>query len=164
VRQLRRPEDGWNMEDLAETCSTLDTCYKRPDKYMAKALKPIVEFRRYRIVYIGVIREFYSLLRYTIRSTRRVGHLKLLINYQTVPSIIRKMTHTDWKQWTISQPDWIREVIEELLEKFVEQKWNDALNLATAEPVNRDAAGAKPEKSLTRSRQECRGCCRSCRD
>ncbi len=59
------------------------------------------------------------------------------------------MTHTDWKQWTISQPDWTRKDIEELLEKFVEQKWNDALNLATAEPVNRDAAGVKLERSVT---------------
>ncbi len=52
------------MEDLTETCSTLDTCNKRPEKYMAKALKPIVEFRTYRTVDSGEITEFCSLLRY----------------------------------------------------------------------------------------------------
>jgi hypothetical protein len=38
-----------NLEDLAKIWDTLDMYYKRPENYMAKALKPIVEFRRYRI-------------------------------------------------------------------------------------------------------------------
>jgi hypothetical protein len=28
---------------------TLDTCYERPEKYMEEVLRPIVEFRRYKI-------------------------------------------------------------------------------------------------------------------
>jgi hypothetical protein len=30
--------------------------------------------------------------------------LKLLINDQTIPRIMGKMSHTDWKQWAPSQP------------------------------------------------------------
>ncbi len=38
-----------HLEDLEEIWETLDTCYKRPEKYMAEALKPIFEFRRYKV-------------------------------------------------------------------------------------------------------------------
>ncbi len=69
-----------NVDDLAQICDTLDTFYERPDKYIAKVLKPIIEFRRYRRADSGAIREFYSLLRATLKSVRTVGHLKLLIN------------------------------------------------------------------------------------
>jgi hypothetical protein len=37
------------LEDLREMWDTLDTCYERPEKYMEVALKPILEFRRYRM-------------------------------------------------------------------------------------------------------------------
>ncbi len=108
------------MEGLSEIWDTLDTCYERPKKYMAEALKAIVEFRRYRIVDSGAIREFYSWLRPTVKSVRTVGLLKLLINDQMISSIMGKIPHTYWKLWATSQPDWIHEDIEEAVKKFVE--------------------------------------------
>jgi hypothetical protein len=96
-----------NVDDLAEIWDILDTGYKRPEKYMAGALRPIVEFRRYRLADSAAIREFYSLLKIIIKSARMVGHLKLLrfqlfisflkllINDRTVPSIMGKMPHID---------------------------------------------------------------------
>jgi hypothetical protein len=51
-------------------------CYERPEKYMVEALRPIVDFRRYRIAEGMAIREFYSLLRTTIKSARTVCHIK----------------------------------------------------------------------------------------
>jgi hypothetical protein len=55
-----------HLEDLDEIWETLDTCYKRPEKYMAEALKPILDFRRYRVYDNCAVREFYSLLRAAI--------------------------------------------------------------------------------------------------
>ncbi len=58
--------DTWKMvghlEDLKEIWDTLDTCYKRPQKYMEEALKPILEFRKYRVYDNNAVREFYSTL------------------------------------------------------------------------------------------------------
>jgi hypothetical protein len=86
-----------NEEDLAEIWDTLHTCYERPEKYRTKALKPIIEFRRYRMVDSAAIREFYFLLRATIKSAKTVGHLKLLIN--GITNNMGKMPSTNWKQW-----------------------------------------------------------------
>jgi hypothetical protein len=47
---------------------TLDTCYERPEKYMEEALRPIVDFRRYKIADSAAVREFYSLLRAAIKG------------------------------------------------------------------------------------------------
>jgi hypothetical protein len=52
-----------HLDDLVEIWETLDTCYERPEKYVAEALKPIVEFRRYKVYDNTAVREFYSLLR-----------------------------------------------------------------------------------------------------
>jgi hypothetical protein len=55
--------DAWkvvgHLEDLKEVWNTLATCYKRPEKYMEEALKPILEFRKYRMYDNGAVREFY---------------------------------------------------------------------------------------------------------
>jgi hypothetical protein len=51
-----------HLDDLREMWETLDTCYERPDKYMEEALRPIVDFRRYKITDSAPVREFYSLL------------------------------------------------------------------------------------------------------
>jgi hypothetical protein len=57
--------DLWKMvghlEDLKEIWDTLDTCYERPKKYMEEALKPILEFRKYRVYDNGAVREYYSI-------------------------------------------------------------------------------------------------------
>ncbi len=71
-----------HVEDLKEILETLGTCHKRPQKYMAKALKPILEFSRYKVYDKCAMREFYSLL-----GAKVVGHIGLLKNDQTIPKI-----------------------------------------------------------------------------
>jgi hypothetical protein len=51
-----------------------------------------------------------------------VGHVKLLINDQTIPNTVGKMLHTNWKQWAASRPEWMHVEIEEAFGRFVEQK------------------------------------------
>ncbi len=57
------------------------------------------------------------------------------------------MLHTDWNQWATSMPEWVRDEIEEAFQRFVEQKWKDARNVAAAEPVSWEAEGTRPERS-----------------
>ncbi len=52
-----------HLEELGEIWDTLDTCYEKPEKYMEEALKPILEFRKYRVFDNVAIREFYLILR-----------------------------------------------------------------------------------------------------
>ncbi len=59
-----------HLEDLEEIWETLDTCYERPEKYITEALKPILEFRRYRVYDNCAVREFYSLLRAAIKAAK----------------------------------------------------------------------------------------------
>jgi hypothetical protein len=47
---------------------------------MTEALKPIVEFKKYKMADSPTIREFYSLFRATIKSVKTMGHHRLLIN------------------------------------------------------------------------------------
>ncbi len=51
----------------------------------------------------AVVRDFYLLLRAAILGAKAVGHLKMLINTQTLPSIMGKMPAADWKQWAIKR-------------------------------------------------------------
>jgi hypothetical protein len=82
----------------------LETCYERLEKYMTEALKPILKFRKYRIYfYNAAVREFYSLLRAAVKSTRTVGHLRLK-NDQMIPRIMGRMLHADWKEWATNRP------------------------------------------------------------
>ncbi len=62
-----------HLDDLREMWETLDTCYERPEKYMEEALRPIVDFRRYKITDSAAVREFYSLLRAAIKEPKRLG-------------------------------------------------------------------------------------------
>jgi hypothetical protein len=78
-----------------------------------------------------------------------VGHIGLLINDQTIQKIIGKMPYTDWKEWVTRRPEWIHENFENVFEKFVEQKWKDALNMAASEPGSWEAGGCKVEKTPT---------------
>jgi hypothetical protein len=50
-----------HLDDLREMWETLDTCYERPEKYMEEALRPIVDFQRYKVTDSAAVREFYSL-------------------------------------------------------------------------------------------------------
>jgi hypothetical protein len=52
-----------DIDDLREAWNTLDTCFDRPEKYIAEALEPVVKFKSYKMFDNGAIREFYSLLR-----------------------------------------------------------------------------------------------------
>ncbi len=121
-------------DDLREIWETLDTCYERPEKYVEEALRPIVDFRRYKITDSAAVREFYSLLRAAIKGAKGIGRPSLMIKDQTVPKIMSKMPYTDWKEWATRRPEWMQEDLASVFEKFVERKWQDALNIAAAEP------------------------------
>jgi hypothetical protein len=123
-----------HLDDLREIWKTLNTCYERPEKYMEEVLRPIVEFRRYKVIDSAAVREFYSLLRAAIKGAKGIERLSLLINDQTVPKIMSKMPHTDWKEWATKRPEWMQEDLAPAFEKFLERKWQDALNIAAAEP------------------------------
>jgi hypothetical protein len=46
------------------------------------------------------------------------------------------MSYTDWKDWATRRPEWMQEDLGSAFEEFVERKWQDALNIATAEPLS----------------------------
>ncbi len=136
-----------HLDDLGEIWDTLDTCYERPEKCMEEALKPVLEFRKHRAFDSSAVREFYSILRAAIKGARNIGRLDLLINDQTVPKIMGKMPYTDWREWATKRPEWIREDLGTAFERFVERKWEDALNVAAAEPQPWESEGPKKEKT-----------------
>ncbi len=123
-----------DIDDLREAWDTLNTCFDRPDKYISEALDPVIKFRSYKAFDSGAIREFYSLLRAAMMGARKAGLLGRLINDQTLPGILARMPPTDWRQWAKERPNWMREATEEAFWNFVDQKWQDALNVAAAEP------------------------------
>jgi hypothetical protein len=47
-----------HLDDLQEIWETLDTCFERPEKYMEEVLRPIVEFRRYKVTDSATVRNF----------------------------------------------------------------------------------------------------------
>jgi hypothetical protein len=47
-----------DIDDLREAWNTLDTCFDRPEKYIAEALEPVIKFRSYEMFHNGAIREF----------------------------------------------------------------------------------------------------------
>jgi hypothetical protein len=130
LQMVSHPDDLWEMWE------TLDTCYERPEKYMEEALRPIVDFRRYKVTDSAAVREFYSLLRAAIKGARGIGRLGLLINDQTIPKIMSRMPYTDWKEWATKRPDWMQQDAATVFERFIERKWQDALNMAAAEPAS----------------------------
>jgi hypothetical protein len=137
-----------HLDDLQEMWETLDTCYERPEKYMEEALRPIVDFRRYKIADSAAVREFYSLLRAAIKGAKGIGRIGLLINDQTIPKIMGKMPYTDWREWATRRPDWMQQDVAVAFEGFVERKWQDALNIAAAEPASWRGDGEKVNPSV----------------
>jgi hypothetical protein len=135
-----------HLDDLGEMWDTLDTCYERPETYMEEALRPILEFRKYRVFDSSAVREFYSILRAAIKGAKSIGRLDLLVNHQMVPRIMGKMPYTDWREWATKRPEWVREDLGTAFERFVERKWKDALNVAAAEPQPWELEGPKKEK------------------
>jgi hypothetical protein len=138
-----------HLDDLQEMWDTLDTCYERPEKYMEEVLRPIVEFRKYRVFDSGAVREFYSILRAAIKGARGIGRLDLLINDQTVPRIMGRMPYTHWREWAIKRPEWVQEDLGVAFERFVERKWQDALNVGAAEPQPWEPEGPKRERMIS---------------
>jgi hypothetical protein len=136
-----------HLDDLQEIWDTLDTCFERPEKYMEEALRPIMEFRKYKAADSGAVREFYSILRAAIKGARSIGRLDLLVNDQTVPRIMGKMPYADWKEWATKRPEWVREDLGTTFERFVERKWQDALNVAAAEPQPWEPEGPRRERT-----------------
>jgi hypothetical protein len=124
-----------DIEDLREAWSTLDTCFDRPEKYIAVALEPIIRFSGYKVFDNGAIREFYSLLRAAMMGAKKAGLLHWLLNDQTLPSILAKMPPNDWRQQAKERPMRMRGAVEEAFWAFVDQRWRDALNVVAAEPT-----------------------------
>jgi hypothetical protein len=106
-----------------------------------------MDFRRYKISDNAAVREFYSLLRAAIKGARGVGRIGLLINDQTIPKIMSKMPYTDWKEWATRRPDWMQQYVATVFERFVKRKWQDALNVAAAEPASWRGEGEKANPS-----------------
>ncbi len=132
-----------HLDDLQEIWETLDTCYERPGKYAEEALKPIVEFRRYKAFDSTAVREFYSLVRAAIRGARKIGRIELLLNDQTIPQIMSKMPPFDWREWATKGPDWAGQDANLAFEDFIERKWLDAINVAATEPAAWKGEGEK---------------------
>jgi hypothetical protein len=61
-------------------------------------------------------------------AKRGGGLLKVLVNEQSLFSIMGRMTVADWRQWARDRLNWIQGTVELAFEKFVEKKWKDALN------------------------------------
>jgi hypothetical protein len=101
---------------------------------MEEALRPVLEFRKFRVVDSSAVREFYSILRVAIKGARSIRRLDLLVNDQTVPRIMGKMPYTDWREWATKRPEWVREDLGTAFEKLVERKWQNVLNVAAAQP------------------------------
>jgi hypothetical protein len=133
-----------HLDDLQEMWDTLDTCYERPEKYTEEVLRPIVDFRRYKVADSAAVREFYSLLMAAIKGAKGIGRMSLLINDQTIPRIMGKMPYNDWKEWATKRPDWLQQDVATSFERFVERKWQDALNIAAAEPAPWSGGGRGP--------------------
>ncbi len=54
-----------------------------------------------------------------------------------------KMPYTDWREWATRRPDWMQQDVANAFEGFVERKWQDALNIAAAEPASWRGDGEK---------------------
>ncbi len=87
-------------------------------------------------------------------GARKAGLLSRLINDQTLPSILVKMPPTDWRQWAKERLVWMREAIEEAFWNFMDQKWQDALNIAAAEPPAWGAGAGGRTASQDNTRKE----------
>jgi hypothetical protein len=60
------------------------------------------------------------------------------------------MPYTDWKEWATRRPEWVREDLGIAFKRFVARKWQDAPNVAAAEPQPWEPEGPKKEKVTIR--------------
>jgi hypothetical protein len=57
-----------------------------------------------------------------------------------------KMPYTDWKERATCRSEWIHENAENAFKKFIEKKWKDTCNVATAKPGSWETSGNMAEK------------------
>jgi hypothetical protein len=129
--------DAWKMvghlEDLKEIWDTLDMCYERPEKYMEEALKPILEFRKYRVYDNG----YKGILFHSARS-----HKRSLSHWQGRPADQQADGAQDHREDAICQLEEVghqaarvaRGDLGAAFETYVERKLRDVLNVVAAEP------------------------------
>jgi hypothetical protein len=55
-----------------------------------------------------------------------------------------RIPYTDWKEWATKRPDWMQQDMATTFERFIEKKWQDALNVAAAEPMHWSVGREKP--------------------
>ncbi len=96
-----------NIKSFSEIWQTMDTYYERPDKNIAEAQKPLV-ISEHEVADSAVVRDFFLLLRVAIFESKAVGHLKKLINTQTLLSIMGKILAADCEQWAIKRSTWVK--------------------------------------------------------
>ncbi len=119
---------------------------RKTRQYAEEALKPIADFRRYKIIDSAAVREFYSLVRAAIKGARRIGRAELLVNDQTIPKIMSRMPPSDWKEWATKRPGWMGHDAALAFEEFIERKWQDALYIAATKPAPWRGDGEKGAK------------------
>lgn len=52
----------------------MDMCYRRSEKYILEALKPVTKFRKYNESDSAAIREFYSLILGNYQDSQEAAH------------------------------------------------------------------------------------------
>ncbi len=95
-------------------------------------MRLVTEFRKYKVLYSAAIRDFHLLLRAAILEAKVESHLKMLINEQTLPNIMSKTRATDWKKLAKIRPARMKEGVEVVFGKIMEQKRRDNFNAAAA--------------------------------
>jgi hypothetical protein len=68
-----------------------------------EALLPIINSRRYKAFDNISTGKFYSLPRATIMGARSVWHFKMLVNEQSLTTIMKGMSEADWLQWAMDR-------------------------------------------------------------
>ncbi len=91
------------IEDLNEVWDALNICLTN-QRNTAKALEPIIKYRKCRKFDHAGIEELYSLLRSTMIGVKWVNLLRKLKNEQTLPGIMGRMSPADSRQWAKEMP------------------------------------------------------------
>jgi hypothetical protein len=107
------------MEEMEEVWKTLDTCSHRLEKYIAEALNPLSSSGDASHLNMQISGSFICCWAAMI-GARGVQRLPMLINEQTLPSIMDCIPPGDWKQGARERPLWIQENTEEVLWKFID--------------------------------------------
>ncbi len=95
-------------------------------------MRLVTDFRKYKVLYSAAIRDLYFILRAAILEAKAEGHLKMFINEQTLPNIMSKTRATDWKKLAKIRPARMKEEVEVVFGKIMEQKRRDNFNAAAA--------------------------------